>query len=942
MSGFFEINAESLKDTRSPGGGGADYEIKIYLPRAFAAKFIRLAVSQGPEQPEEALVFWDGAAAGAIYPCLPENFAMTADLPLPSGASLAAGPHHLGFKTKGGQRRTVEILSVQIPPETEDMIFYYPSGNHPKFYNLTSHCDFAWRHPRKWHEARYIELLKAMLGIMRSRPGYIYQVESWQQQLKPFFELSRKDGPGLTKDFKKYLRAGQIELTGALSNPRLSEIWPETFVRNLTLGRKLFNSLAPGVKQDVLNSVDVMAGPSQTPQILKLAGYSYYLFTRPMGRQVVFTWRGLDGTEIISSRSGYSIGHDRAGLIPRLRKLYAPPLERVMIGSDDWVPDSETAREALSWDKNKKRVSTLSDYFREIEKHKDKLTAAGPVLDSLCCYSTAGLCGADSLYVKNNRLENLILLAETVSALGQLRRGPARGDVRALDNLWSRMLENTGHAMCHIFDGDYRTQISLVETTEKKINRLVDRGVKSLLPAPAAGRGVVVVNRLSWARPALVELECGSQNLRPEDGSLKYERSGGKLRFLAENLPPVSAALFPLVSEKAPPPRPETGGGVISNECFELGLDNSGELEVFDKERGRKLTGPGGVSFGTILFRPASPPESDWIMNGPLGKADFCVWDAEKTVFSRGAAQSSLTREGKIENTVIRQTVIVSLGIKRIDLNTEIISNDKRDGVYRIAFPCGRPERVRAGVPFGAESRDNLKDELFREEFFVKGYDSGYYASGWTDISNKDGGLTFACPPGMFTGYEALRDSGAFEFTLLRARSNHRTAGGEGPVEMEGLGAHSFSCAAVPHSPGWTDTDSARAAAEFHNPPRAVLVRGKGKEADMSARRSVSAFSIAPGSLILSAFRPLEDNFYELRFYESAGAGAEAVIAFSCGIESARKTGLNGETVDGPGGGLSFRGSRLTLAVRPWEIVTIRLRLSAGSLPRGAEKTEAV
>jgi hypothetical protein len=47
---------------------------------------------------------------------------------------------------------------------------------------------------------------------------------------------------------------------------------PESYIRNIVLGRRLLRKFAPGVNLEVMTHNDVMPGPSQMPQILTKGG----------------------------------------------------------------------------------------------------------------------------------------------------------------------------------------------------------------------------------------------------------------------------------------------------------------------------------------------------------------------------------------------------------------------------------------------------------------------------------------------------------------------------------------------------------------------------------------------------------------------------------------------------------------------------------------------
>ena len=52
---------------------------------------------------------------------------------------------------------------------------------------------------------------------------------------------------GIRDEDQKRFEALGIEVIVAISNPRLTEVYPETFVRNLVLGKEYFRRHAPGI-----------------------------------------------------------------------------------------------------------------------------------------------------------------------------------------------------------------------------------------------------------------------------------------------------------------------------------------------------------------------------------------------------------------------------------------------------------------------------------------------------------------------------------------------------------------------------------------------------------------------------------------------------------------------------------------------------------------------
>lgn len=202
----------------------------------------------------------------------------------------------------------------------------------------SSHCDWSWGHPRAWHAERYAEMIRQVLLLMREHPHYVWQLENENEQLAPFLEKARRQWPELVDEFWQRVREGRIEVIVAITNPRISEVYPELFVRNLVLGKEYFRRHAPGIQQKVYNAVDLMVGHGQVPQLLAGADYRYFMFSRPCGQKRVFRRVGLDGTRIPSVLQHYSYEGITVGGVKLQSK-----------SGDDVLPSAELADAAETW-----------------------------------------------------------------------------------------------------------------------------------------------------------------------------------------------------------------------------------------------------------------------------------------------------------------------------------------------------------------------------------------------------------------------------------------------------------------------------------------------------------------------------------------------------------------------------------------------------------------
>lgn len=818
--------------------------------------------------------------------------------------------------------------------------------------NASSHCDWAWTHSRAWHAERYAETIRQVLLLMREHPAYVWQLENANEQLAPFLQKAAKDWPGLIDEFWRRVREGRIEVIVAYSNPRLTEVYPETLVRNLVLGKHYFRQHAPGIEQKVYDAVDLMCGPSQMPQILAQAEYRYFMFSRPVGQQAVFWRKGLDGTRMLTSRSFY--GYDAMGKFGEgFRGIKPVSVWRLAIGGDDVLPDPELPKQAAAWDSSKKVLATVARYFEEVERSGDQLTELEGVLDSLEHYHSAGTHGTRNLYLRNNLNEDLVLSAEKAeamaSALGE------KAPIEPMDQLWRDQLSCTGHAILWLWKDDYDERLARCASTkadaEKAIADALAAVARRVPPREGLGRPLVVFNFHAWPVTGPVEFAAqeGTEGVALRDASgaevpVQPVPSGKgeapRLAFIAADVPACGFKTYYLGrSGQAAPPaplsKPDPPG--IDNERFHVEMRADGRLEIHDKVRNQPLgaKGPGGL--GEVVFYEAPPPK-DWMQNGPLGKRH--AWTAKPGPIERigGPVFSSLRAAGAIGPHAVTREVRLWRASRRIDYFVDIDAQEGC-GVFCARFPVGLAGKVTAGIPFGAEPRDRFEQEIFRGEFFAQGCPEGFYANRWADVSTADRGCTFVCPAGAYTGYAWRAEEQSLEFILLRVRPMPEGTWGQMHPSIEGKGRHRFHYALAPHEATWREAASYRDALELHV-PLAACVPGAGpppKPADAAppvgqprAPEAMSLVEVRPANVVLSALRPVapakgaSGPAWEMRLYETAGAPADVTIRLGCPVGAAEETNFLGRPT-AELGKIDVADHEIRFRLGAWKIATLRV-----------------
>ena len=837
--------------------------------------------------------------------------------------------------------------------------------------NIASHCDWSWAHTRAWHENRYADMIHDYLMLMRTNPKLVWQFETVNEQLQPFLVKAQRQWPGLIDEFWQRVKEGRIEVVNAYSNPRLSEVYPELFVRSLVLGKQYFRRHVPGIRQDVFEVPDLMCGTSQVPQILTLADYRYFMFTRPVGQAAVFWRKGLDGARILSCKDVYGYPEFQGTPGGSFRGINPVPIWRHALGCDDMPPTQAVVDQALAGDPNKRILSTMRRFFEECEKSSGQITELSGTLDSCNDYTQAGLHGAENLHALHNQNEDLLLSLEKAQAMAAMLDRPFYSE--PVDTLWQEALSTCGHAIEWCWKEDYAERMALGRHTREKARRFLEDALCAIAGSipfvPDRGTPLVVFNLQSWPVSGPVEFAVDDGidriELTDSDGKLvslqvitEDVENGPRLAFNAAAVPACGMKTYYLRRSKDIPPAaaaPSTpvGGPAIENEFYRITVRGGGQLEMFDKLRGVALGSPEKGGLGALAIYDMPPPTGSWVRVGPTGKRRDWQPDLTHLGAVQGAVYAALTIPGKIDNHAVTLEVRLWRGSRRIEFGVDLNTSQPDNGMFCIRFPIGMTGKVVAGIPFGVESRDNLEKEIFRGESFATGFPEGYDATRWTDVSSpKDGGYTFICPPGMFTGYQFKKSEQSIEFILDDFQPPAKDVFVRAPTSITGLGHHRWQCALLPHAGDWSGAKSYREALEQHVPLLAWSTAyglgrgGVGSYPDSNKpdrpkqdvvpdairpQAAQSLVEVMPAGVVLSAMRlvpsakPGERPLVELRLYESTGKAADVIIRLARPAVSATQTNLLGETLP-HGSEVRIVGNELRFHIELWKIVTLRVK----------------
>ena len=270
--------------------------------------------------------------------------------------------------------------------------------------------------------------------------------------------------------------------------------------------------------------------------------------------------------------------------------------------------------------------------------------------------------------------------------------------------------------------------------------------------------------------------------------------------------------------------------------------------------------------------------------------------------------------------------IIIYKDIPRIDFVTNVADKHPRARL-RVRFNTAikSPTYV-CGSQFGAVSRPTdmwyYKPEDGEE--WVEKPCGAFPSLRWFDYSDAGKGLGLTVIH-CGTPESEVRD-GALYLTLLRSVSMLSSDGKTGPAipvpDARELRRYTFRYAIYPHRGDWKSAYSYRQAQEFNCALYGIQLR-RGEKLP----HENSFLTIKPENVVLSALKVADDgDGIILRFYDAAGEDTDAEITFFKEPTEVKVVNLLEYEDKEVSKGLQIEGKRIKLNVKPFEIVTLRLR----------------
>ncbi|WP_030574537.1 alpha-mannosidase [Streptomyces aureocirculatus] len=760
-----------------------------------------------------------------------------------------------------------------------------------------AHIDSAWLWPLRETVRKASRTFANVTALARDYPELVFACSQAQQ-----YAWVKEHQPHIWERVKKAVADGNWVPVGSMwveSDANMPG--GEALARQIVHGKRFFQEEF-GIETEEIWLPDSFGYTAAFPQLARLAGVRWFLTQKLSWNQSnkmphhTFWWEGIDGTRVFthfppvdtynSQLHGAELAHAEKNFTDKGRATRS--LVPFGWGDGGGGPTREMLERA-------RRLRSLEGSPRvEVEKPSAFFAAAEEE------YGERAPVWSGELYLElhratytsqaatkrgNRRSEHALREAELWCTAAAVKDPGYAYPYDDLDRLWKTVLLHQFHdilpgssiAWVHREARDtYARVLAELDTLTAEAVRHLGGGEASVLNASPYARSEVVEHE-----GHLVHVDVGGFGARGLAEAAGQERETGAVTTATR-----------------------TGHEIVlSNEHLRVTIDSDGLLaSVLDRAADREVLAPG--SRGNLLqLHPDHPTHYD-------------AWDLDKHYRHRHtdltrAESVELVEDGPLRASVrvvrvfgagsrITQELRLAAGSRRLDVVTEVEWRES-EKVLKAAFPLDvQAERSAAEIQFGHVQRPTHANTSWDAARFE------ICAHRWLRVAEEGYGI--AVLNDSTYGHDVTRTPHAeglgttVRLTLLRAPHS--------PDPDTDVGTHHFAYALLPGA----ETGDAVAEGLALNLPLRV--------ADAPAVAPLVRVD-HPGVTVESV-KPAEDRSGDVvvRLYESRGGRARAVLTTSFPVTRADVTDL----LERPLHPAETTGAGLSLALRPFQILTLRLR----------------
>jgi alpha-mannosidase len=795
-----------------------------------------------------------------------------------------------------------------------------------------AHLDVAWLWPLWRTRQKAGHTFATMLRLMEEYPSFCFSASTPQ-----VYQFVKDDFPDLYEQIKQRVAEGRWEPIGGMWVEADCNVPSgESLVRQFVHGMRFFQEEF-GVRDRVLWLPDVFGYSAALPQILRGVGIDTFMTTKISWNQFnrmphdTFRWRGIDGSEVLThfvttpephtannyyTYNGLLTPADVAGAWREYRQKTINDELLYLAGYGDGgggVTREQIETAARLGDMPgmpQVRWGTANEYFQRLHERVDAHPQLPVWAGELYLEYHRGTYTSQAGTKQNNRRAELLYHdAEFLDAWASALPGYT-SQREKLNEGWKLILLNQFH---DILPGSSIRPV--YEDAEKQYAEIVRIGGEvrdAALAALVDGTDdqLFAVNTLGWERtdPVFVPEQVIDANERQPSSVQPVTLLDGTAGVLVAGYAVGACGVLPMEEASLVPQLPPLTitPTLLENQFFRIALDDNGEItSIWNKRIEREVVAPEQWANALVAFEDRPLNYDAWDIDIFYEEKPYPVQDVEGIeVVEHGPIRGGVEITRRFGNSTIRQRILIYNTLARIDFATEIDWHEHQM-LLKAAFPVDiNAPRATYEIQFGAVERPTHRNTSWDMARFET------CAQRWVDLSEGDYGVALL-NDGKY-GYDVHNN--VLRLTLLKS--------GVYPDPQADQGTHRFTYSLLPHTGDWRAGEVVRRAAELNTP--LLAVRGQGT---VSGNNGVAPSFVTCDAqhVVLDTIKTAENgDGIMVRLYEAHNARGPVTLTFGQPVAHAERCNLLEEHASD----VAFDGNTVRFRIKPFEIVTLRVRFS--------------
>ncbi|MFF1359734.1 alpha-mannosidase [Streptomyces sp. NPDC058297] len=742
-----------------------------------------------------------------------------------------------------------------------------------------AHIDSAWLWPLRETVRKVARTTSNMTALLEDEPDFVFAMSQAQQ-----WAWVKEHRPEVWARVKKAVADGRFVPAGGMwvesdTNMPGSEAMARQFVH----GKRFFLDEF-GIENDEAWLPDTFGFAAGLPQIIKAAGSKWLLTQKISWSQTnkfphhTFQWEGIDGTRIFThfppvdtyncSMKGSEIAH-------AAKNFKDKGVARHSLAPTGWGDGGGgTTREMVAKAARLRDLEgsatvvweTPEEFFKKAEaEYPDPPVWVGELYLEL---HRATLTSQAKTKQGNRRSEHLLREAELWAATAAVRAGFPY-PYEELDRIWKTVLLHQFH---DILPGSsiawvHREARRTYERVAEELNGIIGAAQRSLA---GEGSGTLVFN------------------------SAPHTRDGV----------PAGGARNPVIEGEAAIASRAAGGFVLDNGLLRVEIDDRGlVVSAYDLVAGRETVAPGRAA-NLLQIHPDFPNMWDaWDVDEFYRNTVTDLVDADEVAPGEGTSVRVVRSFG---DSRVTQVLSLTAGERRLGIDTEVDWHET-EKFLKLAFPLDvHAERYASETQFGHFYRPTHTNTSWEAAKFE--------ACNHRFVHVEEPGWGVSLVNDSTYGHDVtrtVRDSDSGTTTTVRV-SLLRAPRFPDPETDQGV--HRFRHALVP---GAEIGDAVREGYRINLPERHVT--GSGEVAPL--------VDVDSDAVVVTAVKLADDGSGDVvvRFHESRGGRVRAALTAGFEVAAATATDLLERPLADAADPVR-EGDRITLSLRPFELVTLRLK----------------